>query len=128
MALVALFELVRNKRVVPLGKCIQVVESSLAIAVGDSSAAEDDPAGIPHYVVGEAVMVGKIARLVAVAGDCIETFEGVLKCQKLKNLYHLQVEVYFACTCIDIAYLVILLLEISLAIVFAIIVAWQCRK
>ena len=85
MALAALFELVRNKGVVPFGKKTQVVGSSLALAVGDSSAAEDGPAEVAHSVVGEAVMVDQIAPLVAVAGDCIETFEGILKCQKLKH-------------------------------------------
>ena len=81
-----LFELLRNKGAVPFGEGIQVVENSLALAVGDSSAVEDGPAEVAHSVVGEAVMVDKIAPLVAPAANCIETFEGILKCQKLKNI------------------------------------------
>ena len=80
-----LFQLLRNKGAVPFGEGIQVVESSLALAVGDSSAVEDGPDEVPHSV-GEAVMVDKIAPLVAPAGNCIETFEGILKCQKLKKI------------------------------------------
>ena len=55
-------------------------------------------------MVGEAVIVDKIAPVVAVAGDCLETVEGILKRQKLKLLYYLYVEDLFMSTYIAITY------------------------
>ena len=81
-------------------------------------------------VVGEAVMVDKIAPVAALARDSIETSEGILKYQKLKHLNHLQVEDYFICTCMhrDCISQAILLLENNLTIISAIKLEWLRRK
>ena len=91
MALAVLFEVVRNKGVEPF------VDNSVQYFV------EDDPAEVAHSVVGEAVMVDKTE--VAVAEDCTQVAECILKCQKLKHLYHVPVEDCFMCVCRNIAYL-----------------------
>ena len=128
MTLAVSLEIVQNKEVVPFGK--GVVGNSLPLDVGDCSAAKDGPAEVALSVVGEAVMVDKIAPVAALARDSIETSEGILKYQKLKHLNHLQVEDYFICTCMhrDCISQAILLLENNLTIISAIKLEWLRRK